>query len=82
MIFVIVILSTIMARVALPRATILENVTDGQISIFVVMDDINKLGEFTKEYLPTDQNRFFNQINHPRKEKENDDFATNLEKDN
>ena len=41
---VIVTLSTIMARVALPRATIPENITDSQISIFQVMDDINKLG--------------------------------------
>ena len=40
------------------------------------------MGEFTKEYLPMDQNPFFNQINHPKKEEENDDFATNLEKDN
>ena len=81
-ILVIVTLSTIMARVALPRATILENITDSKISIFRVMDDINKLGGFTKEYLPMDQNPFFNQINCPKKEEENDDFTTNLEKDN
>ena len=60
-ILVIVTLSTIMARVALLRATIPENITDGQISIFQVMDDINKLVQFTTEYLPTDHNPFFNQ---------------------
>ena len=46
------------------------------------MDDINEMGEFTKEYIPMDQNPFFNQINHPRQKKDNDDVATNLERDN
>ena len=77
-ILVIVTLST----VALPRAIIPENITDSQISTFQVMDDISKLGEFTKEYLPMNHNPFFNQINHPRKEEENDNFTKNLEKDN
>ena len=79
-ILVIVTLPTILARVALPRATIPENITDCQISIFQVMDDINELGEFTKEYLTTYQNLLFNQINHPRKKEEYDDFTTNLER--
>ena len=78
----IVTLSTVIARVALPRVNILENIIDGQIIIFQVMGDINKLGKFTKEYLPTDQNLLSNQNNHPRKKVENDDFATNLERDN
>ena len=46
------------------------------------MDDINKLGEFTKEYLLIDQNLFFSQMNRPRKKEENDDITTNLERDN
>ena len=47
-----------------------------------MMDDIKELGEFRKEYLPLDQNPFLNQINRLRKEEENDDFATNVEKNN
>ena len=46
-----------------------------------MIDDINKLGEFTKEYLLIDKNPFFNQINYPKKEEENDNFPTNLERD-
>ena len=64
------------------RDRIFKNNNDSQISIFKVRDDINELGEFTKEYLPMDQNPFFNQINCSRKKEENYDLATNLERDN
>ena len=59
-------LATVNSGEALAQATLLENLTYSQdISIFQLIDNISKMGEFTKEYIPNDHNLVFAQINHP-----------------